>query len=360
MMTSFIEPFETNWPRILDLNKDNAVVFRVDSSTVIGTGHVMRCLTLAEELRGRCKEIVFICRELPGNMMEQIATGGFRVFSLQSGAEIDQWQADAEGTCNILLQRQLKPDWLVVDNYRLDKQWEFILRPLVKRIMVIDDLADRGHDCDLLLDQNYYQMESRYQQLVPKNCRQLLGPKYALLRREFKAAQQALRERDGSVKRLLVFYGGSDSTNETAKALEAINMLNRPDIVVDVVVGVANPKKKRIKEICSKMVNTRFYCQVENIAELMAEADLSLGAGGTATWERCYLGLPALVTIVAENQRETVEALAEDGVVWNLGWYGEVATGKMVEVVKVLLDSPEHLTEMTKRGFALMKGFISS
>lgn len=348
---------ETDWPGILDLTENSSVVFRVDSSAIIGTGHVMRCLTLADELRGSCKEISFIHRELPGSIHEYIERRGFLVYRITSASDKAQWRDDAEKTKDRLIYNNLKPDWLIVDDYGLDNRWESALRPWVKRIMVIDDLADREHDCDILLDQNYYRdLDLRYQYLVPENCRKLLGPKYALLRREFKRLRRTLRARDNSVKRILVFYGGSDPTNETAKALQAIKLLNRSDMTIDVVVGAANPNRVLIAAICAAMINTNFYCQVENMADLMAQADLALGAGGTATWERCYLGLPALVTIVAANQQETVEVLAEDGIVWNLGWHEQVSVAQLVEAIKARLNNPDQLREMTRRCLALFEG----
>jgi UDP-2,4-diacetamido-2,4,6-trideoxy-beta-L-altropyranose hydrolase len=347
---------ELDWPKILELNQNSIIVFRVDSSAVIGAGHVMRCLTLAQEIRRSCEEIIFIHRELPGSMIDYIEDRGFLVYRIVPMLGDAQWRRDAEKTKDIIIGGNLKPDWLVVDDYGLDKRWESALRPLVKRIMVIDDLADREHDCDILLDQNYYRnFEIRYKSLVPADCRQLLGPKYALLRSEFKTARQSMRVRDGSIERILVFYGGSDPTNETAKALEAVKLLNRSDSTVDVVVGSANPHRLMIEEICSGMDNANFYCQVENMAELMAQADLALGAGGTATWERCYLGLSALVTIIAENQRETMEALAEDGVVWNLGWHEEVSVDQLVESLRTLLNNPDRIKEPALRGLALFE-----
>ena len=223
-------------------------------------------------------------------------------------------------------------------------------------IMVIDDLADREHDCDLPVRSKLFRNSGlRYRGLVPADCRQLLGPKYALLRREFKTARRSLRVRDGSVKGILIFYGGSDPTNETTKALKAIKLVNRHDLTVDVVVGAANPHRESIKELCFDMANTKFYCQINNMAELMARADLALGAGGTANWERCYLGLPFLVTIVVENQRETVEALAEARVVWNLGWHEEVGVAELVESLKALLNNPDRIREMARRGIALFE-----
>ena len=223
--------------------------------------------------------------------------------------------------------------------------------------MVIDDLADRPHDCDLLLDQNLYEgLERRYDGLVPDHCERLLGPRYALLRPEFAAARKTLRHRDGRVRRILVFFGGSDLSNETAKALEAIRLLNRTDIAVDVVVGVSNPKGDQIREICRGMPNIHFHLQVENMAELMALADLAIGAGGTTTWERCCLGLPSLVLVLADNQREVVEVMTDAGAMRNVGWHADVTSSGLAEVLQMALTSPDYLNAMSERSFAIMGG----
>jgi len=118
----------------------------------------------------------------------------------------------------------------------------------------------------------------------------------------------------------MVFFGGSDPTNETAKALEAIRMLNKPDIAVDVVVGSASPHKDKINELCAAMTNVVYHSQVENMAQLMANADLFIGGGGSTTWERCCLGLPSIILVVAQNQAETTAAVAKVGAIWNLGY----------------------------------------
>jgi len=202
------------------------ILIRTDSSVQIGTGHVMRCLTLADELRERGAEIVFVCRDFAGNLC------GYTEGNLKHAAWLGaDWQTDARQVEEIIKDFNTHPDWLVVDHYALDERWERYLRSYVKKIMVIDDLADRPHDCDLLLDQNFYEnLESRYDGLAPSGCKKLLGPKYALLRPEFREERKNLRKRDGYVKRIMIFFGGSDPTNETTKALEAVRMLNRPDI----------------------------------------------------------------------------------------------------------------------------------
>lgn len=340
------------------------VVIRADASLKMGSGHVMRCLTLAGELKGKGADVSFICRELPGDLCRLIENNGYIVYRLpyENGLKVEKtepgygWEADAHET-TAFLEGVQGADWLIVDNYALDVRWESRMRGFAKKIMIIDDLADRPHDCDLLLDQNLYKnMEVRYEGLVPKHCRKLLGPGFALLRREFREARKNLRTRDGNTRRILIFFGGSDPTNETAKALEAVRLLNRTDIAVDVVVGGNNPHKDTVGQICSVTMNSALHCQVENMAELMAKADLAIGAGGSATWERCFLGLPAITVIVAQNQSETTAAVAEAGAAWLLGWHNEVSGEKLRNAIERAVENPAMLREIGKRVMELMAG----
>ncbi len=213
--------------------------------------------------------------------------------------------------------------------------------------MVIDDLANRKHNCDIILDQNYYaDMKLRYQGLVPKYCNQLLGPEYALLRKEFYVAKKTLRKRSGTIKNILVFFGGSDPSNETGKTLEALIQLKTTDLAINVVVGASNPHKDSLKLICD-INNFNYLCQVSNMAQLMAEADLAIGAGGTTTWERCFLELPSIVIAIAENQVGLCEEAAKAGVITFLG-VKECVTAKIIanELAKLqnkLLEKPKTL-----------------
>ncbi|MEX6780098.1 UDP-2,4-diacetamido-2,4,6-trideoxy-beta-L-altropyranose hydrolase, partial [Limnospira fusiformis] len=209
------------------------VIFRVDSSAQIGSGHLIRCRTLAEELRRRGAEVRFICREHRGNLIHLLSQAAFPVTVLppppQSSGEMEEnyqaWlgvSAETDAQETLLALGGESADWLVVDHYGLDAVWERQLRPQVKQILVIDDLANRPHDCDVLLDQNYSQLgEQRYQGWVPHSCRLLLGPRYGLLRPEYPLYRQALSPHRGQVRRVLVFFGGTDSQNMTGKALEA-------------------------------------------------------------------------------------------------------------------------------------------
>jgi len=345
---------------------------RADASVQIGTGHVMRCLTLADGLREHGAEVAFVSREFDGNLCGYIEEKGYIVHRLPVSNEQEHnieanlkhaawlgadWQTDARQVEEIIKDLEFSPDWLVVDHYALDERWEDYLWPYVKKIMVIDDLADRPHNCDLLLDQNFYEnLESRYNGLVPPSCKKLLGPKYALLRPEFREARKNLRERDGHVSRIMVFFGGSDPTNETVKALEAIRMLNRPDIAVDVVVGAFNPHRKVIEQIASDLPDCTCHFNVEDMAAFMAGADLAVGAGGTTVWERCVIALPSLVASVAENQERTVSDMAESGYLLFLGRSEAVSVDSLYHALKIAIQSPWLLISFARKTRSLVDG----
>ncbi|WP_180320625.1 UDP-2,4-diacetamido-2,4,6-trideoxy-beta-L-altropyranose hydrolase [Alkalihalobacterium alkalinitrilicum] len=346
------------------------VFIRVDASIEIGTGHVMRCLTLANELTRKEAKVYFICRQLSRNLCKYIQKKGFNVFSLpapQKGKRLEvdpyvthshwlgvNWRTDAKQTKKILVNQKVV-DWLIIDHYAIDKKWEEEFRPYVKKIMVIDDLADRAHDCDILLDQNLYvNMESRYEGLLPESCIKLLGPKYALLRPEFQKVRKQLKTRDGKVRRILIFFGGTDPSNETMKALEAIKLLNRNDIIVDIVVGSPNPNKEQVKQIAYQMPNVYYYCQIDNIAELMAQADLAIGAGGSTTWERCFLGLPTITIITAFNQVEVITAAETKGIVINLGKAIEIQSKDIAIKLEELIREPSIIKKLSKHSLETM------
>ena len=329
------------------------IVFRTDASISIGTGHVMRCLTLADELRQKGADINFICREGPGNLISYIGNRGYKVHQLPGDIDIEK---DRKLTNKILSKYETKPDGLIIDHYDIDISYESSLRDRVKKIMVIDDLADREHDCDLLLDQNYSKNEDRYNGLFPGNCIQLLGPEYAILRPQFQKARGNLRKRNGGVNRILVFMGGADSKNITSKALRAIHMLDRSDIAIDVVIGNLNPYHDEIKILTSKIPNTSCHYNVENMAELILAADLCIGAGGTTTWERCCVGLPTITIILAENQKNISESLDKEGALINLGWYHNVIENNIKEKIEGLIDGPQEMATMSEKSRRLVDG----
>lgn len=277
----------------------------------------MRCLTLAEEILARGAKVRFLSRELPDHLQALLAEKDIEYVGL-SGSDFDHanadlahsdWlgasqQTDAEQTKAAL--SGTRWDCLVVDHYALDHRWESILRDAADKLMVIDDLADRKHNCDLLLDQNLYDdMHRRYDNLLPSHCERLIGPRYALLRHEFRESRGLVASVDERVKKILIYFGGMDAENHTTKAILAVAEAGLGQVEVDVVVGATHPELAPIEVLC-EIHGFTCHIQTKRIASLMACADISIGAGGTALWERCAMGLPTIVVCTADNQREQV------------------------------------------------------
>ena len=305
------------------------IAIRVDASGQIGTGHLMRCLTLADELKHRGTQIRFVSRHMPDYLRDILAGKEYEFILLNSasraaasdGLSHAHWlgtsqHADAQDTIEALSDQTW--DWLIVDHYALGACWESSLRKTAKNILAIDDIADRQHDCDVLLDQNLYaDMATRYTGKVPLHCQLLLGPRYALLREEFRRMREQVKQRSGPVKRILVFFGGVDADNYTGQALAALVHIGIPELHVDVVIGSRHPSREQIEFEC---IRRGYICHVQTsrMAELMAAADLAIGAGGSATWERCCSGLPTVAIYVADNQRKQIIDAASEGLLYAL------------------------------------------
>lgn len=304
------------------------IAFRTDASIQIGTGHVMRCLTLAEELRRQGHECEFICRAHKGHLGQLITQKGFALQLLAKPASDEKpvedepalahadwlgtlWQNDAKETHKILHKQQ--PDWLVVDHYALDAGWEREVASAVSHIMVIDDLADREHECAVLLDQNLGRQPSDYDSLLPSYCAKLIGPEYALLRPEFAELRLASldRRQNPKLNRILISLGGIDRTNVTGDVLEALAGSELPsDVELDIIMGAAAPYLDDVKRQALELpFRVTVSVNVQDMAERMCRADLAIGAAGGTAWERCCLGLPSIVFVLAENQRMGAEAL---------------------------------------------------
>ncbi len=314
------------------------IAFRVDASLQIGTGHVMRCLTLADALREQGARCSFVGRPHKGHLLELIAQRGHQALALpelQEGARHDlsgtahshwlgtDWATDAKDTQHAISKMMGgEPlDWLVMDHYALDERWEEALRPQAKRIMVIDDLADRPHACDLLLDQNLGRKSEHYSDLLEGKAKTLIGPQYALLRPEFASLRKQSLDRRGDnpqLRRLLITMGGVDKDNATGKVLAALQACSFPtDLRVTVVMGLHAPWLAQVREQAAQMpCQTEVLVGVNNMAQLMADSDLAIGAAGGTAWERCCLGLQTIQLILAANQKEAALALQSHGAAW--------------------------------------------
>jgi UDP-2,4-diacetamido-2,4,6-trideoxy-beta-L-altropyranose hydrolase len=312
-------------------DKPSTVIFRTDASLEIGTGHVMRCLTLALGLSKAGSSVGFLCREQDGSLIDLIKSFGFSVCALpplsqQDAVKISEtdlpyavwlgcnWQVDVEH-CRAVLCDPV--DWIIVDHYALDYRWEKAMRDKCHKMMCIDDLADRVHECDLLLDQNLGRTEKHYRELVSPETRLLLGPQYALLRGEFAEWRNfSLNKRkQPQLRHLLVTMGGVDSDNMTAVILKIIDKSQFVGLEhITVVLGPHAPWTDNVKELASKMsLSVTILSSVNNMAELMARSDLAIGAGGTTTWERCCLGIPTVIISLAANQRHISKEVCKAG-----------------------------------------------
>lgn len=325
------------------------VAIRADASVSLGTGHVMRCLALSSALKARGATVVLLARELTDSLSAPLRSFGVGCLRLAQGADCSE-AADAVDCIDAL---RGPVDWLVVDHYRLGEEWERALRGRAGRILAIDDLG-RRHDCDLVLDQNLGS-ETRYTGRLSTACGGLFGPSYALLRPEFARARAGLRRRNGRLERLLVSFGGSDPSGETRKALDAL--LGLPNLQADVLFGSANPRAEDLaRRCCGQAARWRCHPQTTKMASLMADTDLAIGAGGSTTWERCCLGLPALTISVAANQDAIVVAAQSAGVSRHLGTAGDVTEGHIGAALAGLAGEPRQLAEMEERGLALVDG----
>lgn len=337
------------------------IAFRLDASVAIGVGHLMRCLALADVLRAGGAQTTLILRGDLATAKADVEARGHACHLLPAQAGDVSWRVDAQQTLDCLATLS-PPDCLVVDHYGLDAGWESLIKPAVRRIMVIDDLADRPHDCDILLDQNFNSdMATRYVGLVPQHCRQLLGPQFAMLRPEFIAARAQARERDGMVRRLAIFFGGTDPGGDTLKALTAFRNLQDTSaqfaqLHCDVIVGSGNPQRDQIERLCRDMPQVRFLCQISNMAQIMDAADVCIGAGGTALWERAVLGVPSLVMAVADNQVSATEAMARQGALLYLGRAEQVNAKDLQQAMRFVFGNPWLLQSLSRHSAAVVDG----
>ena len=333
----------------------------------------MRCLTLARALRDRGAECRFICREHPGNLLEPIRRQGFEAVALPAQDEYAQhpdkedeqplthapwlgsdWSTDAEETK--IGVGETVVDWLIVDHYALDARWESALRSRCRKIMVVDDLADRSHNCDLLLDQNLVaDMACRYDGKVPAHCSLMAGPAYALLQPQYAELHLRVRPRNGPVRRVLVYFGGADADNLTGMAIAVILSLGSQGVVLDVVINPANPHSVSIRQQVEAQAQITLHEWLPSLAPLMALADLAIGAGGATSWERCCLGLPALVITLAENQKATAAEQHKRRLIRWLGHKDEVSETTLAQAFKKVSDTGL-LPDWTERCLKLVDG----
>ena len=303
---------------------------RVDASPEIGIGHIMRCLTLAQELKNNFDKIIFLTRKDSGDFTETIMKNEFEVIFIPTNNDSDIIK-------NLITTYSENKNFLLIDHYDVDSNFESSLKNIFEKIFVIDDLANRKHDCDLLIDQNYYRdLNHRYKKLIQNDTITLLGSKYAIIRPEFRNINKKTIKKNSQIKKILVSFGGSDPTNECKKALDALCSIENNQFEIVAIVGIYNNKFERLKKLYEKYSNIKIYRHVNDLSRLMLNSDLFIGAGGTTTWERFYMGLPSIVIVISDDQKESIEFLSDMGHIINLGLAKNVTSKTYVQTLQKL------------------------
>lgn len=309
------------------------IALRTDASEHIGIGHVMRCLTLADILTARGGTCQFLCRVLPGPLEDTIINRGHAVTRLPTGPDaapepslygawlgVSQVQ-DADNCISVFAQDP--PDLLIVDHYALDATWENRVRPADTHLLVLDDLANRPHNCDLLLDQNLGRVPEDYNGYVPDHTVRLIGPDHALLRSEFAEARPAaLEERDKRpIRNLLISMGGVDQNDATSAIIRVLADMQLPgDMTLTVVMGPAASNLDAVRSLSRTLpLQIEVLSNVTQMAPLMAASDIAIGGAGGTSWERCALGLPTFLLTIADNQMPAAQALQRTGAAVSIG-----------------------------------------
>ena len=336
------------------MKNDKKIIFiRVDSSTKIGYGHLIRCISLAYTLK-KSFEIKFICTNLNGNLISQINKFFFEVFRFNVKSQTIKIKNDAEKTISIIKKHGNKKSMLILDSYILSKEWENHVKPYVEKLIVIDDEPNRSHNCDLLIDQNLQNRhKGSYTGLIPEQSKKLLGPKFAMIRKEFKTLRNSVKIRTYPIENILVSFGGTDTDNQSTKILNLFHEIDS-NFHIDVVVGKGNTHRKNIKNLCSKNKNFSYYEQIDYIGKLMLKADLAIGSSGSTAWERCCLGLPSVVSIVSKNQEDMINAISKKGCLINLGRAERLTSEDYLSAIRNL--NSKKLIRMQKKCMGLVDG----
>ena len=337
------------------------VLIRADAGQAIGSGHVIRCLTLASLLRERGMEITFVVRDDVGASIDRIRSADHQIAALPSmdfsrslldGALSGEDQHEDLNLVTSLVSGTYHT--VIVDHYGLDARWEEGIRAVGTQIVALDDIANRAHAVDVLVDQNWYgpSTADRYLPIVDEDCLQLLGPRYAILQSEYAVARASNVHSGRSKRRVLISFGGSDPTGETARVVSALASPEFADIAIAVVLGSRSVLTADVRTALEMRPDAEVHIGLPTLDDLLSNADLAVGASGAGTWERMCLGVPALVTTTTPAHSGVTEALANAGLTTWAGIGGQVTTERYHELLAQQL-----LSDSSPRELPLVDGF---
>jgi|TARA_B110000259_G_scaffold112874_1_gene128779 UDP-2,4-diacetamido-2,4,6-trideoxy-beta-L-altropyranose hydrolase len=344
------------------------VAVRADASISIGSGHVHRCLTLTDQLLRSNYEVTFFTRPNNGHLVNLIKSRGCHVRLLPlildesfNGDDCVTWPesyAIEDARQTILCAGDELYDWMIVDHYGVDSPWEIFTKGIYKHLLVLDDLANRQHDCNILVDQNLGRKSSHYQALLNEKAVRLCGSEYALLRPEFSVSRDISLERRKfhGLQSILIFMGGTDVNNITCRVLEALwdNHLKAFKKIY-VVMGSNAPSLNNVRDLLGKFnCSTELLIDTDKIHEYMTLSDISVGGAGGAAWERCCLGLPSLIVTIAENQVEGSKALVRAGAAQSITQL-ELKKRMLTKTI-LLLENNGELSNMSANAASICDG----
>lgn len=327
------------------------LLIRADANTNIGTGHVMRCLALAQAWQNVGGTAHFLCAKVPDGLVARLTAEGMVLHRLN---EPSGSKEDAEQTT--MLAQKIGSGWVVEDGYHFDADYQRAIKNVGLRLLAIDDYGHAKHYvADLVLNQNIYANESLYHNREP-TTQLLLGTEYALLRREFWPWRGWRRMIPNVARNILVTMGGGDPDNQTLKVIRAIQQINGADLSVIVVVGGSNPHLATLEVAISDSPSIRLIQNVTNMPELMTWSDIAISAGGSTCWELAFLGVPALLIATAENQLGIVQHLHSRGIAFHIGWYNEISVDMISDSLFMLTSDIHMRTDMCLFGQSLTDG----
>lgn len=325
-------------------------IFIFAASQTIGGGHLYRCHALAETLLASAWKVTFVVSDQAAVMLENLSDGRVDIVVHDDRTKLntlvaERWPAGCE--------------LLIIDDYDRDRNFEASFVGWARQLLVIDDLADRKHFCDFLLDQTLGRKECDYRGLVPEHCHLMVGASYALLRPQFAAARGTAlerRNRGRTIGRVLVSMGASDPGNVTLKAMQALQLADL-DAEIDIVLG---PMPQNADDVRQQATQLRSPCHihwsVQDMAELMQKTDIAIGAAGSTSWERCCVGLPSIVVQTAANQASIARNLAEAGAAINCGPVHEDIVCDIAGHLRKLHENSELLSDMSEAASRICDG----
>ena len=348
--------------------------FRVDASNLIGIGHVMRCITLANYFKKKGIISHFIMRSFPGNYLQIVKNNGHITHSLKltnKATDITNasnnfiykhWLGTSQKNDfldSVKILNDIKPNLVIIDHYAIDKEWHNYLKENNSKIMVIDDLGDRYYDCNMLLDTTEGRLKKDYKNLTNKNCKLLLGARYSLIRDEFinlRKKSIIKYSKFKGIKKILISFGGSDPNNSTSKLLNIVSQWDE-SITINLILGKNFQYLKELKINKKKLKNkVNININVDNMAKILFDNDLVIGSPSVSAWERCGMGVPSIVIINSKNQEIVAKNLDKFGASINLGWIDKLKTKNVLSTLDSLKSSKRRMIQMSKSAYNLCDG----